>query len=199
MSAQASEPARHSRPLRIVVVGGGIAGLTAAHRLLELADECGRTLEISLLEAGDRLGGTIETREFDGYLVEAGPDSFITQKPAAGADASGSEATGSEAIDLCRALGLAERLIPTDDRFRRSLVLRRGRPVPVPEGFLLLSPARIWPVLRSPIFSLRGKLRMAAECFLPRRREAGDESLGSFVRRRFGNEALQRLVQPLVG
>jgi oxygen-dependent protoporphyrinogen oxidase len=103
-------------------------------------------------------------------------------------------------MELCRRLGLEERLIPTDERYRRSLVLRRGRPVPVPEGFTLLAPARVWPVVRSPVLSPWGKVRMGLEYLLPPRRpEPEDESLGSFVRRRFGREALDRLVQPLVG
>jgi oxygen-dependent protoporphyrinogen oxidase len=115
-----------------------------------------------------------------------GADSFITNKP--------------WALDLCRRLGLEERLIPTDERFRRSLVLRKGQPVPVPEGFTLMAPARLWPIIATPIFSPWGKLRMGLEAVLPlRRSEAADESLASFVRRRFGREALERLAQPLVG
>ncbi|HUG91947.1 MAG TPA: protoporphyrinogen oxidase [Planctomycetaceae bacterium] len=189
---------------RFAVVGGGIAGLAAAHRLLERAREAGRPINVTLFEAADRLGGAIDTRRGDfaksaksgqhgehrqhaEYLVEAGPDAFITNKP--------------WAVDLCRRLGLEDRLISTEPRYRRSLVLHKGRPVPVPEGFLLLAPARVWPVLRSPLFTLRGKLRMGLEYVVPRRTGDGDadESLASFVRRRFGREALDRLVQPLVG
>lgn len=167
------------------MIGGGLTGLTATFRLGELAESCGRRLEIDHFEAGPRLGGVMGTLRIGDYLVETGADSFITNKP--------------WAVDLCRRLGLEERLIPTDARYRRSLVLKDGKPVPVPEGFMLLAPARIGPVVRSPLFTLRGKLRLGLEYFVPRRRDGEDESLASFVRRRFGREALERLVQPLVG
>ncbi len=170
---------------RIAVIGGGITGLAAAHRLIELAREARTQFDVTLFEASDRTGGVVGTEQRDGYLVEVGPDMFVTDKP--------------WAVDLCRRLGLEDDLIPTDNTFRRSLVLRKGKPVPVPEGFMLLSPAKIWPVLTSPIFSLLGKLRMGCEYFIPRKSGNGDESLAAFVRRRFGREALDRLVQPLVG
>lgn len=177
------EPTQH--PLRVAVIGGGISGLAAAHRLIELARESGRPLQLTLFEASDRLGGVIETLHIDEFLVEAGPDMFITNQPAA--------------LNLCERIGLGDELIPTDTTHRGSLVLRKGRPVRVPDGFMLLSPAKIWPVLVSPIFSPLGKLRMGLELLLPRRRSDDDESLADFVRRRFGSEALDRLIQPLVG
>jgi oxygen-dependent protoporphyrinogen oxidase len=138
-----------------------------------------------LFEAGSQLGGIVGTRHIDGYTVELGADSFIANKP--------------WAVDLCRRLGIEGRLIPTDARYRRSLVLRNGKPLPVPEGFQLLAPLSVGAVLRSPIFSWPGKLRLACEYFVPRRKSDGDESLASFVRRRLGREALDRLIQPLVG
>jgi oxygen-dependent protoporphyrinogen oxidase len=172
-------------PLRVAVIGGGISGLAAAHRLIELARETNRPLHLSLYEAADRLGGVAETLRIGEYLVESGPDMFITNQPAA--------------VQLCERLGLSDQLIPTDTTHRGSLVLCKGRPVRVPDGFMLLSPAKIWPVLTSPIFSPLGKLRMGLELLLPRKRGDDDESLASFVRRRFGTEALERLIQPLVG
>ncbi len=173
------------KPWRVAVVGAGITGLAAAHRLIELAGETGLALDLTVFEASDRVGGVIETRTIGDFLVETGPDSFITNKP--------------WALDLCQRLGLDEQLIPTNETFRRSLVLRRGKPVAVPEGFMLLAPAKIWPVLKSPIFSPFGKLRLAMEYFVPRRTETNDESLASFVRRRFGREVLDRIVQPMIG
>ena len=170
-------------PLRIAVVGGGITGLAAAHRLIELQSTL--PVEVTVFESAARLGGVVGTQQIDGYTLELGPDSFITNKP--------------WAVALCRRLGLEDRLIPTDARYRRSLVLRKGRPVEVPDGFQLMTPAKAWPVLSSPIFSWWGKLRMGCEYFLPAQQNAEDESLASFVRRRFGQEALERLVQPLVG
>jgi oxygen-dependent protoporphyrinogen oxidase len=172
-------------PLRVVVVGGGIAGLAAAHRLVELARDGARPLDLVLVEAEGRLGGTIRTERADGFLLEAGPDSFISEKP--------------WALALAERIGLGPRLRGTDDRFRRTYVVRGGRLRPLPEGFLLLAPTRAWPVLASDVFSWRGKLRLGLDLLLPRRSAAGDESLGSFVRRRLGREALERVAQPLVG
>jgi oxygen-dependent protoporphyrinogen oxidase len=172
-------------PLRVVVVGGGLAGLAAAHRLVELARDERRPLDLVVLEAAGRLGGTIRTEQADGFLLEAGADSFISEKP--------------WALALAERIGLGPRLGRTDDRFRRTYVVRGGRLRPLPEGFLLLAPTRVWPVLASRVFSWRGKLRLGLDLVLPRRPDAGDESLGSFVRRRLGREALERLAQPLVG
>jgi oxygen-dependent protoporphyrinogen oxidase len=169
----------------VAVIGGGITGLAAAHRLREVATTLDRPLEVTMFEAGSRVGGVFETREVAGYRVECGADSFITNKP--------------WAIDLCRRIGLESRLVPTDATYRRALVLRAGQPVDVPEGFQLLAPTKLTALLRSPIFSPWGKLRMALEAVLPRGAEQDDESLADFVRRRFGREALERLVQPLVG
>ena len=172
-------------PLRFVVIGGGISGLAAAHRLVELARDGGWPLDLVLLEAAGRLGGTIRTEWADGFLLEAGPDSFISEKP--------------WALALAERIGLGPRLRGTDDRFRRTYVVRAGRLRALPEGFLLLAPTRAWPVLASDVFSWRGKLRLGLDLVLPRRAAAGDESLGSFVRRRLGREALERVAQPLIG
>jgi oxygen-dependent protoporphyrinogen oxidase len=171
-------------PARVIVVGGGIAGLAAAHRLVELARERDVPVTPTLLEAGPRLGGTIHTERLGGFLLEDGPDSFISEKP--------------WALALAERVGLAGRLRPTDDRFRRTYVARGRRLAPLPDGFLLLAPVRLWPFVASPLFSWRGKLRMALDLVLPRRRGADDESLGAFVRRRLGREALERVAEPLV-
>ncbi len=173
------------RTARVAVIGGGISGLAAAHRLIELAAKAGTNVRVELFEAGPRLGGAIQTEQIGQCLAELGSDSFITNKPAA--------------VELCHRLGLDDRLISTDPAHRQALVLRRGKPVPIPDGFMLMAPSRIWPVLASPIFSPWGKLRLGLECLIPRRKETGDESVASFVRRRLGTEALERLVQPLVG
>lgn len=173
-----------NRP-RIAVLGGGLTGLAAAHRLVELAGQPNNSPDITLFEAGSRLGGLVGTVERDGYLIDTGADSFITNKPGA--------------LQLCQRLGLADRLQATDAKYRGALILSRGKPLPVPEGFQLLSPTAMWPVLKSPVLSMRGKIRMAWEYFLTARRNSADESLASFVRRRFGAEVLDRLVQPLVG
>ncbi|QDV35948.1 protoporphyrinogen oxidase [Tautonia plasticadhaerens] len=176
---------RLTHPDRVIVVGAGLSGLTAAHRLVEgLGDEAS-PVEVVVLEARSRIGGAIWTDRVDGFTLEGGADSFITNKP--------------QALDLCRSIGLGDQLIGTDDRHRRSFVVRGGKLLPVPEGFVLMAPQRLGPLLASPILSWRGKLRMAMDLVLPPRRDDADESLASFVRRRLGREALDRLVQPLVG
>lgn len=170
---------------RIVVVGGGISGLAAVHRLTEFKRERNLPVELTLLEAGERLGGVISTERKEGFLIEAGPDSFITEKP--------------WALQLCDRVGLTPRLISTNPNQRSVYVVHKGALEPLPDGFVLLAPTRVWPLLRTPIFSWRGKLRMALEPFIGRRDADGDESLASFVRRRFGPEVLERVAQPLVG
>lgn len=166
---------------RVAVIGGGITGLAAAQRLVS---SCENT-EVVILEASRRLGGIIRTEVADGFLMELGPDSFITNKPAA--------------IKLCEEIGFSSQLIPTDSSYRRSLVLRNGKPMQVPDGFMLMAPAKPLAILTTPILSLAGKLRLLSEALISRRPNDDDESLASFVRRRFGQQALERLVQPLVG
>jgi oxygen-dependent protoporphyrinogen oxidase len=170
---------------RIVVIGGGIAGLAAAHRLVELRNERRLDLEITLLEASSRFGGCIATDRVGDFLVEAGPDSFITEKP--------------WALRLCERLGLGSRLVSTQTAYQKIYVVHNRKLVPLPEGFFLLAPTQVTSFVRTPLFSWRGKLRMAAELLIPRGDSSADESLGSFVRRRFGAEALERVAQPLIG
>jgi oxygen-dependent protoporphyrinogen oxidase len=176
--------------MKLVVVGGGITGLAAAHRAVELARERQMPLELTLLETRERLGGSIASERADGFLVEAGPDSFLSEKP--------------WALALCRRLGVEHRLVRTDDRFRKVFVWHRGRLHPLPDGFQLLAPTAMRPFVSSSLFSLPGKARMALDLVLPRgiscmsRGSGDDESLGAFVRRRLGREALERVAQPLV-
>ena len=170
-----------AKPMRrVAVIGGGITGLAAAQRLVSSCDD----IEVVIFEASRRLGGIIRTEVADGFLMELGPDSFITNKPAA--------------IQLCEEIGFSNQLIATDARYRRSLVLRNGKPLQVPDGFMLMAPAKPMAILTTPILSLFGKLRLLGESLISRRISDDDESLGSFVRRRFGQQALERLVQPLV-
>ncbi len=169
----------------VVVVGGGIAGLAAALRARELAAERGTPLRVTLLEAAPRVGGSIASERADGFLIESGADSFLTEKP--------------WALALCRRIGLEDRLITTRDAERRTFVVHGGRLHPLPEGFLLLAPTRLAPLLGSPLFSWPGKLRMALDLLLPRVASGTDESLATFVTRRLGREALERVAQPLIG
>jgi oxygen-dependent protoporphyrinogen oxidase len=169
---------------RIVVVGGGVTGLAAAHRVTELARARALPIDVRVVEAAERIGGSIATRRRDGFLLEEGPDSILTEKP--------------WAIDLARRLGIEGRIVGTLPDYRRSFVGRAGRLYPTPEGFYLLAPSRLGPMVTTPIFSPLGKLRMACDLVLPRRRSNGDESLAGFVRRRLGREALERMAQPMI-
>ena len=170
---------------RVAVIGGGIAGLAAAHRLVELSRERQQPIELTLLEAGTRVGGAIGTERTDGFVLEAGPDSFISEKP--------------WAIKLCERIGFTPRLVGTRDENRRTYVVHNGRLHSLPDGFLLLAPTQFWPLVVTRLFTWPGKLRMAMDLLLPRGPQRSDESLGSFVTRRLGREALERVAQPLVG
>jgi oxygen-dependent protoporphyrinogen oxidase len=170
---------------RCIVVGGGISGLAAAHRLLEMAPAGGPPWSVTLLEADGRLGGLIRTERVGEYLFDDGPDTLIAQKPAA--------------ARLAARLGLAGELVPIGARRCSTEVVHRGRLVPVPEGFVMLAPSRLWPVVSSPLFSIRGKLRMFREPWIAAPPEPPeDESLASFVERRLGREVLERVAEPVV-
>ena len=170
--------------LRFAVIGGGISGLTAAYRLTRLVPDA----RVEVFEGSNSLGGVLSTHRQGNLLVEHGADSFLAKQP--------------WAVDLCRELGLAEELIPTNTQHRRALVLRHGKLHPVPEGFVMLRPQRVWPLLRTPLLSWRGKLRMMCERWKPRPvgidRGDYDVSLAQFATERLGREAFERLVEPLL-
>jgi oxygen-dependent protoporphyrinogen oxidase len=168
----------------VVIVGGGITGLSAAYALSESGSTAGSRVGCTLVEADSRLGGKILTEQVDGFVVEGGPDSFLSLKP--------------WGVELCRELGLGDRVIGTNPDRRRTFVYSRGRLEELPEGLALGLPARLWPFLRSGLLSWPGKLRLGAEMFVPRRRGEEDESLGAFFRRRLGHEALERIIEPLM-
>lgn len=172
------------RPLEVAVVGAGIAGLAAAHALGERAAARGVALRLTIYDAALRPGGVIRTDRRGGFLLESGPDCFITDKP--------------WGIDLCRRLGLGDELTGTNPDCRRAFVLSGRRLLPVPEGFSLMAPARLWPFVTTPTLSLAGRLRAGLDLLKPRGPAVADESLASFVRRRFGDEVLERLAQPLL-
>jgi protoporphyrinogen/coproporphyrinogen III oxidase len=165
---------------RIAVIGGGISGLAAAHRLWELAP----AWQTRLFEAGPRLGGVLSTLNRDGFQVERSADNFITTSP--------------WGLDLCRRLGLTDQLVQTNSALRSTFVVRRGRLCRLPDGFMMMAPTRLWPMVVTPILSPLGKLRAAMEYFIPPRRDEADESMGQFVRRRLGRETFDRLVEPLI-
>lgn len=176
-------------PRHVVIIGGGITGLSAAWYVQRLAEAGGIPIRCTVLEAGSRWGGKVMTERVAlhdemNFVVEAGPDSFLTQKP--------------WALTLARELGLNTRLLGTNDHQRTIYVLRQGTPVPMPEGLLLIVPTRFWPFIKSPLISPLGKLRMALDLVIPARRGDDDETLGAFIRRRLGSEALDRIAEPLM-
>ncbi|TWT62755.1 protoporphyrinogen oxidase [Rubinisphaera italica] len=171
-------------PLRWAVIGGGLSGLAACQHLLTVSKSKSTPVEIDLYEASDRLGGVFGTIEQDGYLLETGADMFITNKPAA--------------LKLAKQLGLEDRLIETEASYRKSMILCEGRPVPTPAGFDLMAPRQLHPFLKSPILSPAGKRRVLKEYWIePDPKE--DESLQDFAVRRFGREAFERMIQPMIG
>jgi protoporphyrinogen/coproporphyrinogen III oxidase len=161
----------------VLVIGGGIAGLAAAYELSR------RGVSPVVLEAAARPGGVILTEQVDGFTIDAGPDALLAEKPAA--------------LDLCRELGLGERL-QTTVKPRTAFVLRDGRLHPLPEASVMGIPTRFLPLATTGLFSLAGKSRMAMDLVLPRPRQNDDESIGGFMRRRFGEEAVRYLAQPLL-
>ncbi|HET6347489.1 MAG TPA: protoporphyrinogen oxidase, partial [Candidatus Krumholzibacteria bacterium] len=184
-----SHAARTPGARHVVIVGGGISGLSAAWYLETQAAAHNIDLQYTLLESAPRWGGKILTEVVPGdddtaFVVEAGPDAFITQKP--------------WALELARELGIGDRLIPINDRTTGIYVLDHGRPVVMPDGVLLVVPTRLRPFIASRLFSLRGKLRMGMDLLIPPRRDDEDETLSQFVRRRLGDEALDKIAEPLM-
>jgi len=172
---------------RIAIIGGGISGLSAAFTLEEKR-QSGAPIEYVLFESAPRLGGVLLTDHVDGCLVEAGPDSFIREKP--------------WAADLCRKLGLADQLIGSNDADRKTyIVVRkndRDRLVVMPDGLMFMVPTKILPTVMSPLFSLGTKMRMAAEWFHPPHKVAGDETVAQLVERHYGSEMVDLLADPLL-
>ncbi len=169
---------------RVVIVGGGIAGLSTAYYLQQAAAADGNAISITLVEESPTLGGKLVTEKIDDFIVEGGPDCFITQKP--------------WAAELAHSLGIENELIGTNDHQRRVFVVKRGKLTPLPDGVMLIIPTRIMPFVLSPLISWPGKIRMGLDWFIPPRPNNGDESVAQFVRRRLGREALERIAEPLL-
>jgi oxygen-dependent protoporphyrinogen oxidase len=174
----------HNFIKHVVIIGGGIAGLTAAYTLQESARSDGLPITYTLLESSANLGGKIVTDQADGFLIEGGPDSFLAQKP--------------WAAQLAQALGLEQDLIGTNQEQKKLFVVNRGRLTPMPDGVMLIIPTRFMPFITSPLISWPGKIRMGLDFFIPRRRDDSDESVGNFIRRRLGKEALEKIAEPLM-
>jgi protoporphyrinogen/coproporphyrinogen III oxidase len=166
-----------SSVLDVAVVGGGISGLAAAYELQK------HGVSVRVLEAGPRAGGVITTERFDQWVIDGGPDSMLVQKPAA--------------VALCRELGIADRLVSTLTP-RTAYILRNRRLHRIAEGSFLGFPLDVGSLARSSVFTIGGRLRMACEAVIPRGGGDEDESVGTFVRRRFGEEAVDYLAEPLL-
>lgn len=163
--------------MSVVIVGGGIAGLAAGYELHK------RGVPFVILERAARAGGVILSEEVDGFTLDAGPDALLTMKP--------------EGVALCKELGIGDRLVPTKEP-RIAYIQRDGRLHPLPAASVLGIPTAFGPFITTRLFSLAGKLRMAAEVLIPPRRGDEDESIGSFIGRRFGREAVTYLAEPLL-
>ena len=168
--------------IRIAIIGGGISGLAAALALEE--PRRAGAVEYTLYESSPNLGGVLRTERIHDCIVEAGPDSFISEKP--------------WASDLCRTLGLGDQLIGSNDADRKTYILVRDRLIPLPDGLMFMVPTKILPTGLSPLFSWGTKLRMGRELLHPPRAGEADESVASMVERHYGHEMVDRLADPLL-
>ena len=162
----------------VAIIGGGISGLSAAYELHK------RRVPFLLFERADRVGGVIRTESVGGFTIDGGPDSLLIQKPGA--------------LELCAELGLGDRLMSTLPP-RTAYVFKAGRLYPLPETSVLGIPTRLRPLATTPVLSVAGKIRMALELATPAAVRDEDESIGSFFRRRFGDESVAYLAEPLLG
>jgi oxygen-dependent protoporphyrinogen oxidase len=169
--------------MRIAIIGGGIAGMAAAYELAKARAE-DSSIEYTLFESRARLGGALASQIVNGSVLECGPDSFLTEKTAA--------------AELCRELGLGSDLIPSNDAARKTYIVVRNRLVALPDGLMFLVPTKLVPTALSPLFSLSTKIRMGLELLHPPRPSTEDESVASMVERHFGQEAVDRLADPLL-
>jgi oxygen-dependent protoporphyrinogen oxidase len=168
---------------RIAIIGGGISGLAAAYAIEEKR-RSGTLVEYVLFESKLRLGGVLVTERVDGCLVEAGPDSFLTEKP--------------WAAELCTKLGLGDQLIGSNDAQRKTYILAKNKLVEMPDGLMFMVPTKIMPTVMSPLFSVKTKMKMAAEWFHAPRKASADETVAEMVQRHYGLEMVDMLADPLL-
>jgi protoporphyrinogen/coproporphyrinogen III oxidase len=170
--------------MRTAIIGGGIAGLAAAYEL-EKARAAGAPVEYTLFESREKLGGSLASEIVDGVVLERGPDSFLTEKPAA--------------AELCHELGLAADLVPSNDAARKTCIVVKNKLVPLPDGLMFLVPTKLIPTAMTRLFTLPTKIRMGLELFHPPRPSGEeDEAVAALVERHFGHEAVDRLADPLL-
>lgn len=169
---------------KVVVVGGGLTGLSAAFYIRNFYKERGWKPEITLVEKDKMLGGKIETLHKDGFVIEKGPDSFLARKTAM--------------IDLAKELELDHELVSTNPEARKTYIVNKGRLHPMPSGLVLGVPTELGPFLKSGLVSWGGKLRALTDLIRPSRKSTEDESLGDFIERRLGAEVLSNMTEPLL-
>lgn len=169
---------------KVAIIGGGIAGLAAAYRVKKAADE-GAPVDFVLFEKDDRLGGKIWSEQTEGFTIDGGPDCYLSEKPWVG--------------QLARELGIDSDIIPSNDEKRKTFIYVKRRMNLLPDGVMMMVPTKFWPFATTRLFTLVGKLRMGMDLFIPKKKDAGDETLASFVTRRLGKQCLDRLAEPLVG
>jgi oxygen-dependent protoporphyrinogen oxidase len=163
----------------VTIIGGGISGLSAAYYLAKAG------IPSKIIEPRTRLGGVIQTEHVEDCVIEAGPDSFLSVKPAA--------------MDLIRELGIADQVVGSNDHLRKTYVLRHGRLVPLPDGLMLMVPTRVLPLVTTSLLSWPTKIRMGLELFRsPGRHGNGDQSVAEFVEAHYGREAVEYLAEPLL-
>jgi oxygen-dependent protoporphyrinogen oxidase len=168
---------------QVAIIGGGISGLTAAFHL-EKARALGADLRYTVFETGQRLGGSMYSDRVEECLVEAGPDSFLTEKP--------------WALTLCKELGIDDQLIGSNDAQRKTYIVVNHRLIAMPDGLMFMVPTKLVPTALSPLFSWGTKVRMAQELLHPPRPMENDETVGELVERHFGAEVVDRLADPLL-
>jgi len=172
-------------PKHVVVIGAGISGLACAYEIITQARKDNLPIEVSVIERSPWIGGKILTSHADSYTVEGGPDCFILEKP--------------WALALVRELGMEDQLINTSSQASGTYIYSGKKLHRLPDGLIMMIPTKIIPFATSPLISWPGKIRMGMDILIPKRRETGDESLASFVTRRLGKEALDKIAEPLVG
>lgn len=169
---------------RVVVIGAGAAGLAAAYALKRAADE-GQRIDWVLLEKDNRVGGKIWTEKVDGFIVDGGPDCYLTEKP--------------WMAQMAARLGISDQLLPSDDEKKKTYIYSNGKLHELPDGVWMMVPTKFTPFIGTSLFSWPGKIRMGMDLFIPKKSDGEDETLASFVRRRLGNECLEKLAEPMVG
>ena len=170
--------------MRLTIIGGGIAGLSAAYYATKQAKEQNIPIELTLLEADSHWGGKIKTDRVDGFVIEGGPDTFLATKP--------------WAMALCKELGLSERLHGTNPETNNTYVLHKNRLMPLPDGLAMMIPGKVMPMLTTRLLNPLQKLRIGLDFILPTRKGDADESLGSFISRRMGRATYENLIEPLM-